>query len=263
MDQTTREYNRDAWNGQVTKGNVWTQPVTTDQVDRARRGDWEVVLTPTKPVPRSWFPSLEGAQVLGLACGGGQQGPLLAAAGARVTILDNSPGQLAQDRMVSERDGLGVECIEGDMAEMSTIGDDRFDLVFHPVSNCFVEDVLPVWREAFRVLRPGGVLLAGVCNPVMYLFDDAKMEKGELVVRHRLPYSDLTSISVEERQRYIDNGDPLSFGHTLDDQIGGQLAAGFLISGFFEDYWRDADADPLALYMPTFIATRAVKPPIE
>ncbi len=251
-----RAYNRQAWGAEVSKHNKWTVPVSSEQIERARAGDWSVVLTPLKRVPAGWFPSLEGTRVLGLASAGGQQAAIMAAAGADVVVYDNSPDQLAQDRMVAQRDGLAIECVEGDMADLGVFGDCSFDLVFHPVSNCFVQDVRPVWREAFRVLRPGGAMLAGFCNPITYVFDDLASQKGELVVRYKLPYSDMTSIDAEERQRYIDADEPLAFGHTLDDQIGGQLDAGFVLSGFYEDY---ADGGGLAEYMPTFCATRALK----
>jgi SAM-dependent methyltransferase len=252
-----RLYNRHAWDRQVEKGNRWTIPVGPKEIAAARRGDWQVVLTPTRPVPRDWFPPLAGLEVLCLASGGGQQAPLLAAAGASVTVLDNSPAQLAQDRLVAQREGLKIETVEGDMADLSAFRDGRFGLVFHPCSNCFVPQVRPVWGEAFRVLEGGGVLLAGFVNPALYLFDDALAEKGELVVRHAVPYSDLTSLTEEERRRYTDRDEPLVYGHTLEDQVGGQLDAGFVLSGFYED--RDP-THPLAKFLPTFIATRAVKP---
>ncbi|MCJ7532099.1 MAG: class I SAM-dependent methyltransferase [Anaerolineales bacterium] len=158
------------------QGNVWTVPVSSQVIAAARQGQWQIVLTPTKPVPRSWFPELTGLDTLCLASGGGQQGPLLAAAGARVTVLDNSPRQLAQDRFVAERDRLTITTVEGDMRDLSMFPDQSFGLVVHPVSNLFVPDVRPVWREAFRVLRHGGVLLAGFNNPVLYIFDADKAE---------------------------------------------------------------------------------------
>jgi len=250
-------YNRHAWDRQVELGNRWTIPVGPDGVLRARRGDWSLVLTPTKPVPADWFPPPAGLDVLCLASGGGQQGPILAAAGANVTVFDNSPGQLAQDRMVAEREGLEIETVLGDMADLSALPDARFDLIFHPVSNVFAPDVRPVWREAFRVLRPGGSLLAGFMNPVQYLFDDIALERGEFRVAHRIPYLDLYSPTEEERAGLAGEGRPLEFGHTLGDQIGGQIAAGFLISGFYEDI------DPesvLGEHIPSYIATRALKP---
>jgi SAM-dependent methyltransferase len=148
------------------------------------------------------------------------------------------------------------------MSDLSAFPDRNFDLIVHPVSNCFVPDVRPVWTEAFRVLRRGGVLLAGFNNPAVYLFDYELADRtGVLQVKCTLPYSDLTSLTDEERQRYIESGAPLEFSHTLEDQIGGQLDAGFLLTGFFEDAYAEAENDRLTSYMPTFIATRAVKPP--
>jgi SAM-dependent methyltransferase len=253
-------YNRAAWDRQVEQGNQWTVPVSPEVIAAARRGVVELLLTPTTPVPMAWYPPLAGADVLCLASGGGQQAPVLAAAGARVTVLDNSPAQLAQDRLVAEREGLALRTVLGDMADLSAFDDASFDLVFHPVSNCFAPDVRPVWREAYRVLRPGGALLAGFNNPAVYIFDWEAMERGELVVRHRLPYSDAESLTDEQRARLAADGSPLEFSHTLEAQIGGQLEAGFLLAALYEDPWVDARDTLLSVYMPIFIATRAVKP---
>jgi ubiquinone/menaquinone biosynthesis C-methylase UbiE len=251
-----RDYNREAWDREVERGNEWTVPVGPDVIEAARHGRWEIVLTETRPVPRDWFPDLEGADVLCLASGGGQQAPVLAA-GANVTVLDNSPSQLAQDRLVAERDSLTIETVEGDMADLSVFADESFDLVFHPVSNLFAPEVRPVWAEAFRVLRREGSLLAGFLNPAVYIFDlDLLDSSGELRVRYALPYADATSKSEEEVARQIERGEPLEFSHTLEDQIGGQIKAGFVIGGFYEDRHRD---DPIAAHMPTYIATRAIK----
>jgi SAM-dependent methyltransferase len=252
-----RAFNREAWNRQVAKGNPWTVPVSAEVIAAARDGIWSVLLTPTKPTPRTWFPELKGQEVLCLASGGGQQGPILSAAGAHVTVFDNSPRQLEQDRQVAKREGLDIRLVEGDMADLSLFSNEQFDLIFHPVSNVFVPDVHPVWREAYRVLKAGGALLAGFTNPLLYLFDpDLLEEKGELQIRYSIPYSDLESLSEEKMQLYRENGFPLEFSHTLEEQIGGQLEAGFLLAGFFEDI------DPttvLRQYIPSYLATRALK----
>lgn len=251
-----REYNRVAWDNEVERENEWTMPVSAEVIAAARQGRWEVLLTETKPVPREWFPDLKGLDVLCLASGGGQQAPILAAAGARVTVFDNSPKQLEQDRKVSERESLNLITATGDMADLSRFADESFDLIFHPCSNLFVQSVRPVWKEAFRVLRRGGVLLAGFLNPVIFIFDGGLAEQGVLQVRHKLPYSDVDSLTEEERERFIERGEPLEFGHMLEDQIGGQIDAGFAITGFYEDRHR---THPAAKYMPTYIATRAIK----
>jgi SAM-dependent methyltransferase len=252
-----RAYNRAAWNKQVEQHNPWTVPVSADIVAAARQGHWSIVLTETKPVPRAWFPNLPGSDVLCLASGGGQQGPILAAAGARVTVLDNSPQQLAQDRMVAEREGLLLTTVEGDMADLSMFADGSFDLVVHPVSNVFVPDVRPVWAEAFRVLRTGGSLLAGFMNPVEYVFDRALADQGVFQVRYSLPYSDISSMSEAERLQAFGADAPIEFSHTLEEQIGGQFDVGFHMTGLYEDYRRD---HPITQYMPSYIATRAIKP---
>ena len=255
-----REHNRRAWDRQVEQGNPWTVPVGPEAIAAARKGDWNIVLTPNKPVPHEWLPGLSGKRVLCLASGGGQQGPILAAAGARVTVFDNSPRQLAQDRLVAVREGLTIEAIEGDMRDLSSLADESFDYIVHPVSNVFVPDVRPVWREAFRVLCHGGVMVAGFDNPAIYLFDhDLEARAGRLEVRYRLPYSDIEQLSEEEQQRYREEGIPFEFSHTLEEQIGGQIEAGFIMTGFYEDYDDPASSGLLSGYMPVYIATRATK----
>jgi SAM-dependent methyltransferase len=132
--------------------------------------------------------------------------------------------------MVAERDGLALQTILGDMADLSQWAPESFDLIVHPASNLFVPDVRRVFRVAYRVLRGGGVML----------------------------YSDVTSLSDEARKRYTDPGEPLAFGHTLEDQIGGQTNAGFVITGFYGD--KQVGDDVISRFMPCFGAIRAVKP---
>ena len=253
-----REHNRRAWDREVGRGNEWTVPVGPEVIAEARRGRWSVVLTEQKPVPREWFPAeMRGLEVLCLAAGGGQQAPTLAAAGARVTVLDNSPAQLAQDRLVAEREGLDLSTHEGDMADLSRFADESFDLVFHPVSNLFAREVRPVWREAFRVLRRGGRLLAGFLNPAFYIFGSQPEGHERLEVRYSLPYSDVESLGAEERARLVAAGEAVEFGHTLEEQLGGQLDAGFHLTGLYEDRHRGMR---ISEFMPTYVATRAFKP---
>jgi SAM-dependent methyltransferase len=254
------DYNRAAWDRQVEGGqNPWTQPVSSERIAAARRGEWSIVLTEQKPIPREWFPaypSLAAFSVLCLASGGGQQGPVLAAAGANVIVFDISPQQLEKDRFVAERDGLQIRTVQGNAADLSPFADDCFDLIVHPVSNVFMPDVRPVWREAYRVLRKGGALLSGFMNPDIYVFEPERAD-GVLVAKYPLPYSDLT-YHTEEEIKQLFGDSPLEFSHTLADQIGGQLDAGFVIAGFYED--RNARGEQAARFMPTYFATRAVKP---
>ena len=172
------DHNREAWNRQSAAGSRWTTPVDRQVIARARGGDWELILTPNRPVPRDWFGEIAGRDVLALASGGGQQAPVLAAVGAHVVSYDLSDEQLAKDRGVAERESLDLRTVQGDMADLSVFSDHSFDLIFHPVANVFVPDLEPVWRECCRVLRPGGELLSGFMNPAYYLFDHDALEGG-------------------------------------------------------------------------------------
>jgi SAM-dependent methyltransferase len=254
--QNVRKYNRYAWDRQVDKNNPFTIPVAPDIIAAARRGEFSVLLTETKPVPHAWFPSFQGLDLLGLACGGGQQGPVFAALGANVTIFDNSPAQLERDRMVARREGLNMKTVEGDMRDLSAFAGESFDMVFHPVSNVFCPEVRPVWREAFRVLRHGGVLLAGSANPIYYLIGTHADEQETLQIKYSIPYSDLESMDPKDLEACIEEATPLEFGHSLTDLLGGQTDVGFVITGFYEDICPDS---PISRYHPTYIATRAVK----
>jgi SAM-dependent methyltransferase len=249
-----RSYNRDAWDRQVQSGqNPWTIPVSSEAIARARAGDWSIVLTENKPVPREWFPPMQGLKVLGLACGGGQQGPIMAAAGAEVTIFDNSPAQLARDREVAEREGLNICTVEGDMRDLSAFADESFDFIFHPVSNLFIHEIRPVWREAYRVLKHGGSMLSGFMQPLVYIFDFDELDKGNFIINQKIPYSDIEVYGLEKLQK---DDRPAEFGHSLTDQLGGQMDAGFAIIGLYEDRHNDLK---ISEHIETYIATRAIK----
>ena len=196
-----------------------------------------------------------------LASAGGQQGPVLAVAGAVVTVFDLSEGQLQQDQMVAAREQLNLKTVQGDMRDLSVFQDEQFDLIVHPISNLYVADVNTVWKECYKVLKPQGVLLASFYNPVVFVGDrnPEYAEQGYIRPQYRLPYSDLAHLPQEALERKIQAGEAVVFGHSLSDLIGGQLAAGFLLDGFYED---DAPQPRFLIdhYMPTFLATRAIKP---
>lgn len=254
-----QEYNSEAWDKEVERGISWSIPVSSAIIEKARNGVWEVVLTPKRNVPREWFGDIRGKDVLCLASGGGQQAPILAAAGATVTSFDNSAKQLEQDRFVAERDGLMIRLEKGDAADLSRFADESFDLIFNPCSNCFMPKLEPVWRECYRVLRRGGTMLVGFTKPDIFIFDrKTEEEKGVLKVRHSLPYSDLESIGDDERAEILESGRPLEFSHTLEEQIGGQIAQGFVVTGFYEDYWGNEEI-VFDKYLPAFIALKSNK----
>jgi ubiquinone/menaquinone biosynthesis C-methylase UbiE len=247
-----------AWDKKVENEEVYTKAVSREIIEKSKAGDWEITVTTGKPVPRSWFPkSLAGLKILCLASGGGQQGPILAAAGADVTVVDISKKQLEQDDFVAKRDGLNLITLQCSMTDLSAFENEQFDLIIHPVSNLFVEDISQVWKEASRVLKDKGTLISGFTNPLLFIFDDEEDMKGNLVVKNKVPGSSLDNLSDDEKAEFIHSDNTIEFAHTLEDQIQGQIDAGLVIAGLYEDNF--GGRRPLDEFINCFVATKAVK----
>ena len=237
----------DEW---VEEGWEWGRPISHEIYEKARTGEWEVVLTPTKPVPKEWFPKMEGAKILGLASGGGQQMPIFAALKAEGTVLDYSDRQLDGERIVAEREGYDIQIVKADMTNPFPFSDETFDMIFHPVANCYIEEVLPVWKECFRVLKKGGILMAGVDIGLNYIFDD-----DERMLVRKLPYNPLQD--EELYKECMEKRDGIQFSHTTEEQIGGLLKAGFRLTDLYED--TNGEGRLHEYHIPSFLAVRAVK----
>ena len=246
-----QDINAEAVDRWVQEGWEWGIPISHETYLKALNGDWDVFLSPTKPVPHQWFGKLRGKTVLGLASGGGQQIPIFAALGACCTVLDYSKSQLESERLVSEREGYPVELVRADMTKPLPFADASFDLIFHPVSNCYIEEVRPVFRECFRVLKPGGVLLCGLDIGMNYIVDSTETQ-----IVHSLPYNPLRDPALMEELKDADDG--VQFSHTMEEQLGGQLEAGFRLTHLYED--TNGSGRLHELHIPSFVATRAVKP---
>lgn len=252
------QHNRNAWDKKVEQNSRYTQSVSREIIEKSKAGDWEITVTTEKPVPRDWFPrDLTGIKILCLASGGGQQAPILAAAGADVTVVDISEKQLEQDKKIAKREGLRLEILQGDMTNLGNFVNESFDIVVQPVSNLFVEDVNLVWFEIARVLKNKGILIAGLTNPLLWIFDEQQEEKGILDVKHAIPSSTLDRLPEAQAQDYLNGNQTIEYAHTLENQIQGQIDAGFVITGFYEDDFGGNRI--IDQYIKTFIATRAVK----
>lgn len=162
------------------------------------------------PIPLSpdgvdpWLGDLRGKDLLCLAAGGGRQGPLHAAAGARVTVVDFSERQLEHDRKA------GLKTLCASMDDLSALASGSFDVVVQPVSSCYVADVEPVYREVARVLRPGGLYVA----------------------QHKQPGALLPEPGMSE------------YAHPLEALLGGLCRSGFAIEDVQEPPRGDAWAPP-------------------
>jgi SAM-dependent methyltransferase len=238
----------DRW---VEEGWEWGIPIDHETYVKATKGEWDVLLTPTKFVPHAWFADLKGKKVLGLASGGGQQMPIFAALGAKCTVLDYSPLQLESERMVAQREGYSIEIIRADMTKPLPFADETFDLIFHPVSNCYVEEVKPIYKECFRILKHGGVFLAGLENGINYLVNE-----DETMIVNTMPFNPLKN---EQQHKQLEEDDcGMQFSHTIEEQIGGQLEAGFILTHLYDD--TNVEGRLHEMGIETYIATRAIKP---
>ena len=238
----------DSW---CLEGWEWGKPISHEQYLKALNGHFEVYLTPTKPVPLKWFGELKGRKVLGLASGGGQQLPVFSAFGAFCTLLDYSEVQCKTEKSVAERENYEINIIRGDMTERFPFENESFDIIFHPVSNCYVRETDPVFKECFRVLKKGGILLSGLDNGMNFIFDES-----ESTVKYSLPFDPLKDETLYREM--IEKNEGVQFSHTLEDQIGGQLRAGFILTDLYEDTNGTGNLHNHGI--PSFIATRSIKP---
>ena len=232
-------------------GWQWGQPVSAAACAKARQGSFDVYLTPTKAVPQAWLGEIRGQKILGLASGGGQQMPLLSCAGAHCTVLDYSKVQLATEAQMAKQEHYDIDIIHYDMTQPLPFPDEHFDLIFHPVSNCYVAEVKPIWQECYRILKPGGRLLAGLDIGVNYIVDETETK----IINH-LPFNPLKN--ADQRQQLAAGDFGMQFSHTIEEQVNGQLEAGFILRALFDD--TNGEGRLEALNIPTVLATYSEKP---
>ena len=247
----------DKW---IESGWEWGVPISHEEYINVQNGKWSLFLTPAKLVPKEWFlpylnnNTLDNVKILGLASGGGQQIPMLAAIGADCTVLDYSDKQLESERLVSKREGYTVNIVKADMTKRLPFEDNSFYIIFHPVANCYVENVYHVWNECFRLLKKGGLLIAGMDNGMNFLFDDIYDDNTQLVAVNKVPFNPLKD--PELYKKLISRDEGVQFSHTMEEQIGGQLKAGLVLTDIYEDRDREGLVKD---YFPQYIATRAIK----
>ena len=119
----------DSW---CDSGWEWGKSITHEEYENAKKGKWNVLLTPTKYVPHEWFGELRGKNLLGLASGGGQQIPIFSALGACCTVLDYSTAQCDSERLLADKEGYEVNVVQADMSKALPFDDETFDIIFHP-----------------------------------------------------------------------------------------------------------------------------------
>jgi ubiquinone/menaquinone biosynthesis C-methylase UbiE len=228
--------NQRFWESEVSRGAGYTRPwleLDPELVRAFAAGEAGALPEPYAYIHPRWiFHDVAEATAAGrpkdvllLATGGGQQSAIFGLLGASVTVFDLTNGQLAGDRLASERYGYPVRTIQGDMRDLSILADRSFDLVYQAVGIIYVPDVRPVYREAARVLRPGGLYRVGHCEPVTQcVWYDSWDGSG---YRISVPFA---------RGLVADpDGVSMEYRHLLSDAFNGLIEAGLSIRGVSED----------------------------
>lgn len=215
----------------LAENNVnWSACATPEELQKAREGQLTLKFF-DKEIPPEWLKDIKRKKVLCLAGAGGLQAPLLACAGAEVTVLDLSEKMLTKDRAVAEKEHLNIRIEKGNMCDLSRFADGSFDYIVNPPSLMYVPDVKPVFKECYRVLKAGGAFIMMAPSPINYLCDFVDDENGGYYKAvNRMPYcsSDFDKMS-----------DWIEYGHTMEDYIGGQIECGFVINGYVECQLED------------------------
>lgn len=215
----------------VEKHVWWSASATYEQMQNASNGALELKLGIGKSVPTGWISDIKGKDVLCLAGAGGLQAPLLACAGANVTVIDISERMLEKDQVIARENNLNIRVEHGNMCDLSRFSNSSFDYVINPASLFYVPDVLPVFKECYRVLRKGGSLIIAAPNPIAYVCDYTKNENGGYYKAvNRMPYKSTD---------HVDQKGWIEYGHTMEDYIGGQISCGFVICGYIEEQMDD------------------------
>lgn len=215
----------------LVENNVyWSACAPPEDMQKAREGQLTLKFF-DKEIPTDWLKDVKGKKVLCLAGAGGLQAPLLACAGAEVTVLDLSEKMLTKDRNIAETEHLNIRIEKGNMCDLSRFSDSSFDYIVNPSSLMYVPDVKPVFKECYRVLKEGGTFIMMAPNPINYLCDFVTDENGGYYKAvNRMPYCS---------SNFDDMNDWVEYGHTMEDYIGGQIECGFVINGYVECQMED------------------------
>ena len=226
-----KKHNQGAWDRMARGGHRFAQPAKEEEFKN-----------PLKTLDRwGWLgPSIYGQRVLCLAAGGGRQGPLYAAAGAEVTVVDISGAQLEIDRRVAKERGLQLRTVEASMDDLSMFAPADFDIVIHPVATCYVPDVAPVFREVAKVLCSGGLYISQHKTPTSLQADVRRSERGYELTE---PYYRTGPLPEVRGSRHREEG-TLEYLHRWDQLLGGMCRAGLVIEDLIEPLHAKEDAEP-------------------
>lgn len=187
----------------------------------------------------SLVPGIKGKRVLSLGCGSGEDSYYLKSMGAAESIGIDISNNLIQIATASYPD-----CVFRQMnMESLSFDNEQFDFAYSSLAIHYVEDWTPVFKEVFRVLRPGSNFLFSANHPVkssmvMTLNDEEKQVRQFSLVK----YKNLRTIEVIGsylgRKKLDDGlgtmGDVTVWHKSISEVIGEATNAGFVLDAFVE-----------------------------
>jgi SAM-dependent methyltransferase len=228
----TRAHNQQAWDRMARSGHNLSAPASSIELQN-----------PLKVIDASgWLTDgIRGWKVLCLAAGGGRHGPLYAAAGADVTVVDLSAAMLLRDREVAAEYGLVLQTIQTSMDQLDMLPTGLFDLVIQPVSTCYMANISSLFPEVARITKPQGLYISQHKQPTN-LQASLNTYTGHYVVEHayydRRPVPPATSASL------LREPGTREFVHGWNDLLGGICRSGFVIEDVSEPQHGRPDALP-------------------
>jgi SAM-dependent methyltransferase len=225
----TAHHNRRAWNEMVAQRQRFTRP--------ARDEDFAAPLAKVDPL--GWLGGdIRGKRLLCLAAGGGKHGPLYAAAGAVVTVLDLSPAMLELDRQVAAERRIALRTVESSMDDMPMFAAGEFDIVIHPVSTCYLPEIEPVYREVARITRGGGLYISQHKSPTSLQADVQPSPCGYELME---PYYREGPLPPVAGSPHREEG-TLEYLHRWEELLGLMCRSGFVIEDLVEPLHARLDA---------------------
>jgi SAM-dependent methyltransferase len=144
------------------------------------------------------------------------------------------------------------------MDHLPMFNNGQFDVVIHPVSTCYVPDVIRVYREVARVTKPGGLYISQHKQPASLQAPDAPSgDSYEL----KLPYYGSGPLPEVRGTRLREEG-TLEFLHRWEQLLGGMCRNGFVIEDVVEPDHGDPQAERgsfahRARYLPPYVRIKA------
>lgn len=225
------QHNQVAWDRLVEKNNRFTRPASDEDFNN-----------PLAVVDGcGWLGGdIRGKKVLCLAAGGGRQGPLYAAAGADVTVVDISNAMLAIDREVAAARNLQLQTVLASMDELTMFAVASFDIVIHPVSTCYIANIEPCYREVARVIREGGLYISQHKQPVSLQLNQVPV--GEKYFLENRYYTDGKPLPAGVSGSLVREPGTQEYLHRWEQLLGWMCRAGFVIEDLTEPVHAKVDA---------------------